>query len=78
MPDSKTKTDKVHITITEAEMEEIMFGNDYGRGFCIVCGADRYGCEPDAENYHCDDCGSKAVMGAEQALLLGHLTIKET
>jgi len=37
-------------------------------GFCIACGEDADGCEPDAERYECDSCGKRAVYGAEQLL----------
>jgi len=63
------------IEITEQEMNDIMYGGDYGRGFCTKCGADRYDCEPDAENYECEECGAMAVYGAEVALMLGIITI---
>lgn len=39
-------------------------------GFCIACGAEADSCEPDAERYECDDCGKRAVYGAEQLLFL--------
>jgi hypothetical protein len=39
-------------------------------GFCLSCGAEHFECEPDAENYHCDDCGTDAVFGAEQILIM--------
>jgi hypothetical protein len=39
-------------------------------GFCIDCGADAEGCEPDAERYKCEACGQRSVYGAEQLLLL--------
>lgn len=39
-------------------------------GFCIACGEDAEGCEPDAEGYECEHCGKPKVYGAEQLLLL--------
>ncbi len=38
-------------------------------GFCLECGAERDGCEPDAEGYECEECGAMAVMGAENVLI---------
>jgi len=32
-------------------------------GFCTACGAEREGCEPDARNYECWDCGEHKVQG---------------
>lgn len=53
-------------TLLDAVAEE-MFGMG-SSGFCIKCGTERDGCEPDAEKYECYACGSYAVSGA--ALLL--------
>jgi len=43
-------------------------------GFCIACGVDVYGVEPDARRYECEACGEKAVFGAEELAmrLVGH------
>ena len=38
-------------------------------GFCIKCGADAEGCEPDAQRYKCEECGARAVYGAEEILM---------
>jgi hypothetical protein len=38
-------------------------------GFCLACGAEADGCEPDARNHHCDACGALQVFGAEDLLL---------
>jgi len=38
-------------------------------GFCVACGEDADGCEPDARKYECECCGKKAVYGAEELLL---------
>ncbi len=40
-------------------------------GFCVACGEEAEGCEPDAEHYKCESCGKREVFGAEQ--LLQHL-----
>ena len=37
-------------------------------GFCIKCGADHDGIEPDARNYKCDACGELEVYGAAEVL----------
>jgi hypothetical protein len=39
-------------------------------GFCVACGADADGCEPDARKYECEVCGKHAVYGAEELLLM--------
>jgi hypothetical protein len=39
-------------------------------GFCIACGEDADGCEPDAREYECESCGEHAVYGAEELLMM--------
>jgi hypothetical protein len=38
-------------------------------GFCIRCGAEAEGVEPDARRYECEFCGEPGVYGAEELLL---------
>jgi hypothetical protein len=38
-------------------------------GFCPICGEEAEGCEPDARNYTCDNCGAEQVFGAAEVLL---------
>jgi len=40
-------------------------------GFCIECGAEKDCCEPDACQYECDECGERAVYGAEELVIMG-------
>jgi hypothetical protein len=37
-------------------------------GFCIACGLEHMGIEPDARRYPCESCGEKAVYGAQELL----------
>lgn len=61
---------QVHDSITEERIVEVLEeAGDEMRGFCILCGEDAYGCEPDAEKYTCEHCGGPGVYGAEQLLL---------
>jgi hypothetical protein len=55
----------IDVLIAAAESGEDM-------GFCVKCGAEAYGVEPDARKYECDECGAEAVYGVEE-LLLRHL-----
>jgi predicted RNA-binding Zn-ribbon protein involved in translation (DUF1610 family) len=41
-------------------------------GFCIACGAEVDGVEPDACQYECEACGKHAVYGAEELLIMGN------
>jgi len=38
-------------------------------GFCLHCGAEADGCEPDAGQYPCESCGETAVYGAAEILI---------
>jgi hypothetical protein len=42
------------------------------RGFCISCGAEVYGVEPDARKYVCECCGKCTVYGAEELMIRFH------
>ena len=39
-------------------------------GFCLACGNEQDGCEPDARKYECDDCGERQVYGAEEIMMM--------
>jgi len=43
---------------------------DENIGFCLACGAEHMGIEPDARRYECEECGARKVYGAEELLLL--------
>lgn len=51
-------------------VEREMFGLD-NPGFCVACGHEQEGCEPDARRYRCDECGERQVYGAAELLLMG-------
>ena len=38
-------------------------------GFCLACGTEVNGVEPDAREYECDACGELQVFGCEEILL---------
>ena len=63
---------KLHPSLTAERVMEAaerqMFGLD-NPGFCIACGCEHEGCEPDARNYKCEACGERKVFGAEELLL---------
>ena len=52
-------------------LEQIEPAIESYEGFCIECGASKGGCEPDAREYKCDECGEYAVYGAEELLIMG-------
>ena len=65
---------RIHKSITAkrvmARLEEAQQTLD-DPGFCVSCGTEAEGVEPDAQRYECEACGAPAVYGAEQ--LLFHL-----
>lgn len=38
-------------------------------GFCVACGEEQEGVEPDARRYECESCGEDRVYGAQEILL---------
>ena len=65
---------QVHSSLTPerilAAVEETMLGMA-NTGFCVKCGDEREGCEPDARRYPCESCDERAVYGAEELMLMG-------
>ena len=39
-------------------------------GFCLICGNESEGVEPDARNYECESCGAEQVFGADELMLM--------
>lgn len=64
---------KLHASITPKRVERAvksqMFGTE-NPGFCAACGADAEGCEPDARQYQCEQCGERQVYGAQEVLFM--------
>lgn len=52
-------------------IEDVMEAVQSGEfvGICKECGHEHDGCEPDARNYKCENCGAMAVYGAEELLI---------
>jgi hypothetical protein len=63
--------EKWHPSLTEEvivnAVERHQFSLD-DPGFCLACGAERGGTEPDARRYPCESCGEKQVYGSEELL----------
>lgn len=38
-------------------------------GFCVICGEEAEGVEPDARKYVCESCGQRGVYGASELLM---------
>jgi hypothetical protein len=54
-------------------LEEIEEAKELQCGYCLSCGAMRGNCEPDARRYPCEECGKRAVYGAEELILMGRV-----
>ena len=63
---------KIHPSITEDRIieacERRMTSLD-NPGFCLACGLEQDGCEPDMRNGTCEFCGENKVYGAEELLI---------
>ncbi len=58
---------KMHESVTADRIIAAVEADD-NLGFCVACGAEASGVEPDAREYECDCCGERAVYGAEELL----------
>jgi hypothetical protein len=56
-------------TITLEQYEEAQAEGN--QGFCLACGEQQDGCEPDARGYDCECCGEPQVFGADEMLMMG-------
>lgn len=64
---------KIHPTITATRVAEAVQRSHRtldNPGFCIKCGGDAEGVEPDARDYECEACGEDGVYGAEELLIM--------
>ena len=41
------------------------------QGWCLACGSEQDGCEPDARKYKCEGCGKDKVYGAAELAVMG-------
>jgi hypothetical protein len=64
---------RIHASVTLERVTEVVERSDTALdnpGFCILCGAEAEGVEPDARKYECETCGGPGVYGAEELLLV--------
>lgn len=68
-----TEHPKIHESIT---LERVMDACERrtttldNPGFCIACGEEAEGVEPDAHKYTCEYCGEKQVYGSDELALM--------
>jgi hypothetical protein len=65
----KVKTITMHESVTLDRVMEAVQDDD-NMGFCLACGEEAFGVEPDARNYECESCGANRVYGAEEILIM--------
>lgn len=64
---------KIHESLTEDVIIEAVEATMFGTaniGFCIHCGCEADGCEPDMEKGFCAGCERREVYGAEQLMFM--------
>lgn len=62
--------------MTESEASHMMVSGDM-QGFCLSCGTEMDGVEPDARRNRCEFCDEPKVYGLEELLMMGLLRIGE-
>lgn len=72
---TKAGTTRFRPVVEEAELRSNLFNDSLG--FCLDCGMETDGVEPDARRYHCDNCGMMGVYGLEGLLMMGLVKIRE-
>lgn len=64
------------IEVSEEYARHAMLGfNMDDPGFCLACGEEAHGVEPDAQRYPCESCGKRAVYGFSELMLMGRIEI---
>lgn len=64
---------KIHPSVTMdrvSEAVERQMTSLDNLGFCIHCGEESQGVEPDAREHECEHCGENGVYGAEELLMM--------
>ena len=64
-----TKTGKQQFKPVLTE-RELMRKDDESLGFCLACGDEKDGCEPDARKYTCDSCNQPKVYGYSELVMM--------
>jgi hypothetical protein len=69
---TKSGLRQFHPVCTDAELSE-----ERSTGFCLACGEEASGVEPDARKYTCESCGAAKVYGLEELCMMGLVKIVE-
>lgn len=68
MPSKTPKPTDSPVVTLEQVLAVIESGED-SAGFCVACGYQTDGVEPDARKYRCPACERQTVYGAEELLI---------
>jgi hypothetical protein len=52
-------------------IDALLDASENNSGFCLACGDEADGVEPDARKYQCSSCNAFKVYGAEELILMG-------
>jgi hypothetical protein len=63
--------------MTADELQDSLWSMD-SLGWCLECGTETDGVEPDARNYRCDECGMLQVYGMEELLMMSLIRLEDT
>ena len=66
----KEYTSKTGLKLFKPSASDLLIAIELDNGFCLACGAENEGIEPDARKYTCDCCDKNLVYGAEQLFLM--------
>lgn len=64
----QAKNGRIQYKPSLAQVQRMM---DASKGWCLNCGKQQDGVEPDARRYTCDKCGEAKVYGPEELALMG-------
>lgn len=67
---TKTGLTQYRPVMTETAYTKLAF-SDGSVGFCLACGEEADGVEPDARRYTCEACNQPKVYGLEELLMMG-------
>lgn len=66
---------KIHASITGDRIADAIQDQCdmtlHNAGFCVACGKDANGCDPDARGYYCKECGAPCVYAVNELLMCG-------
>lgn len=75
--DKRPYTTKSGLQQFRPVVSELELYADRNVGFCLACGNEQDGCEPDARKYTCEACNMPKVYGLEELAIMGLLIVSE-